>query len=182
MPVKVGEAERTRLVEPVEPVTSESEETRSANGAEVPRVPPVPVVTNLEPVSPEKVIAPEEVSPVRPDRVPAIVEAPVTLTPPEETVSEVKVGEAAKTRSPVPVVPETEDNKLAEEIVLVRFFEALVATRRLAVRAAKVAVLVTFRVLAVRPLLTAREPATVTSPSASILNLSTPATATDIKV
>ena len=46
----------------------------------------------------------------------------------------VKVGEALKTKFPVPVVPVTEERRSAARMVETRFFEASVATKREGVR------------------------------------------------
>ena len=58
LPVKVGEADKTKLVVPVEPETSDKEEIKLASVAEVPNVPPEPVVTNRLAVKEEKVTVP----------------------------------------------------------------------------------------------------------------------------
>ena len=136
----VGLADNTRLVVPVELVTSLMEETRFANVAEVPKTPPELVVTNLEAARPEKVIVPEEVNPVKEVSAPAIVELPVTAIPPDETVKVVTLGEVAKTKSPVPVVPVTEERRSADAMLDTRFFEASVATKLEAVRPEKLMV------------------------------------------
>ena len=95
---------------------------------------------------------PEEVSPVKLPKVPAMVELPVTVMPPEETVKVVTVGPVAKTRFPVPVVPVTEERRLAAVMVETRFFEASVATNCEAVSPEKL--MVPEEVMPATPLMT----------------------------
>ncbi len=57
-----------------------------------------------------------------------------TVTVDGNTGVPVNVGDAEKTKFPVPVVPVTEDARFAAVIVEVRFDEPSVATRRDAVR------------------------------------------------
>ena len=72
-PVKVGLAERTRLVVPVEPETSLIEETTLARVIVLAKFFDASVVTNLLAVNPEKLIVPLEVIPVNPEATPAAV-------------------------------------------------------------------------------------------------------------
>ncbi len=58
----------------------------------------------------------------------------------------VKVGEALKTKFPVPVVPVTEERRSAARMVETRFFEASVATNLEAVRLERVVTPATVRV------------------------------------
>lgn len=83
VPVSVGDALKT--AEPV-PVSSVSDAIMSAEAHVTVSCPPVVVQTFLDAVRPENVIVPDEVTPVREPKVPVIVEFPVTVIPPEETV------------------------------------------------------------------------------------------------
>lgn len=86
-PVKVGDAESTRLVVPVDPDTSESDATRLARVRVDVRFFEPSVATRRDAVRPEKFTVPDDVTPVSPVSVPAMVELPVIAAPPEETVS-----------------------------------------------------------------------------------------------
>ena len=81
----------------------------------------------------EVVVAPPKM--VRPvlNVPPPIVEVALAMRL-EKLAVPVKEGEMEKTRLPVPVVPVTEESKLAAVIVETKFLEASVATRREAVR------------------------------------------------
>jgi hypothetical protein len=81
--VMVGEVPKTNEPVPVVPVT---EALKLSALMLLVNAPPVVVATNRLAVKEEKVIVPEEVNPVKEERVPVIVELPVTLTPPEVTV------------------------------------------------------------------------------------------------
>ena len=80
--VKAGEVPKTKSPLPVSSVT---EAATLAEEMELVKTPPVVVATNLLAVKPEKVTVPEEVSPVREERVPAMVELPEMVIPPVVT-------------------------------------------------------------------------------------------------
>ncbi len=73
------------------PVSSDSEFMSAREFAVVVSAPPVVVKTPRSAVKPLKVMVPDEVRPVRELSVPVMFEFPVTVMPPEETVSVVGV-------------------------------------------------------------------------------------------
>src|SRR3989344_5164844 len=87
----------------------------------------------------------------------------------------VNVGEALKTRLPVPVVPVTDERRLAAEIVETRTLLPSVATRREAVRLERVVAPVTFRVPAVARLPEESIVVEAVLPAAKVLAVKRPA-------
>ena len=88
VPVKVGAPENTKSPEPVVPVTDEA---RLAAVMVETKLELPSVVTNREPVRPEKLIVPDEENPVNPEPTPAplmsqVLELKMMLSPPSPMV------------------------------------------------------------------------------------------------
>lgn len=113
---KLGEVPKTRAPDPVSSVTDAA---RLADEIDVASCPPVVVATSLSGIKPEKVIVPDEVKPVKPVNVPAMVELPVMLAPPVVTVKL------------APNVPEPATFKFAVPMPEVRYKEELNVKRSL---------------------------------------------------
>lgn len=105
---------------------------------------PVPVWAAMEVALPTEVMGPVRLAlvvtfpAVNPEAVPVtLVMTPEAGVP---RAGVIKVGEVPKTKLPVPVVPVTEEARLAEVMVVARLEDPSVATRRFAVSPEKVMV------------------------------------------
>lgn len=161
VPLKVGLALKTRLPVPVVPVTDEA---KLAAVMVLVKAPPVVVATKRSGVRPLKVIVPEEVRPVSDPSVPAMVELPVMVAPPEVTVRPVPavtVVEALKlpVTELLPVIDAPPAETVRPPVVTVKPLEAVKVEDT-----DKVPVTELLPVMAAPPLVTVRPVPAVTEP------------------